>query len=152
MRNSEVAACRVGWAERQDGKLFLRICHRPAERFTLKRRENVRYLEIPEKCQAWFDGPADDYILKGATTERCSHTFRRLNLLVRRFVPGREKGAYELRKQRISEEMVDTGSISTAAALAGDLVATIERHYVDISRNLPALKARRARQQTIPES
>lgn len=145
MRNCEVAACRAGWAETMDGKRFIRICHRPAEGFTLKRRENVRLLEIPVKIASYFDGPPEKHLLTGCATERTGHTFRRLNHLIRQFLPDRVKGAYEMRKQRISEEMVSTGSIVAAAALAGDLVATIERHYCDISANLPALRMRRAK-------
>jgi hypothetical protein len=145
MRNCEVAACRVGWAETMDGKRYLRLSHRPDENFNLKRRENVRFLEIPARLLPWFEGPAGEYLLDGSKTERENLVFRRLNLLVRRFVPDREKGAYELRKQRISEELVDTGSIAAAAALAGDLVSTIERHYIDISRNLASLKIHRAK-------
>lgn len=144
LRNSEVSACRAGWAERMDGKLFLRLCHRPAEGFALKRRENVRFLEIPEKCQRWFDGPPEGYILTGARTEREGQVWRRLNVLLRAYLPDRTKAAYELRKQRISEEMVEYGMVA-AAALAGDLVATIETHYCDISANLPALRMRRAK-------
>lgn len=145
LRNSEVSACRVGWAERMDGKLFLRLCHRPAEGFALKRRENVRFLEIPEKIAHWFEGPPDRYLLTGSMTERCDQVWRRLNVMLRPYLPDRTKAAYELRKQRISEEMVDTGSIVAAAALAGDLVATIEAHYCDISANLPALRMHRAK-------
>lgn len=145
MRNSEVAACRVGWAETMGGKRFIRICHRPEESFTLKRRENVRYLELPERLAPWFEGDASQYILAGSETERTSSVWRRLNVILRPFLPGREKAAYELRKQRISEEMVDTGSIVAAAALAGDLVATIERHYCDIAANMPALRMQRAK-------
>jgi hypothetical protein len=37
--------------------------------------------------------------------------------------------------------MISTGSIAAAAALAGDLVATVEAHYCDIAANLPALRA-----------
>jgi hypothetical protein len=145
LRNSEVSACRVGWAERLDGKLFLRLCHRPDEGFALKRRENVRFLEIPEKLIPWFDGPPDKFLLTGSRTERRDQVWRRLNHLLRRFLPDRTKASYELRKQRISEEMVETGNIAAAAALAGDLVATIEMHYCDISANLPALRMRRAK-------
>jgi hypothetical protein len=145
LRNSEVAACRVGWAERWEGRLMLRVCHRPGE-FTLKRRENVRLLEIPPALHSIFDGAADAYILAGSRTERQSATFRRLCILVRRWMPRdeRTKAAYILRGQRISEEMVENG-IEAAAALAGDLIATIERHYCDIAANLPALRQGRLR-------
>lgn len=141
MRNSEVAACRVGWAETMAGRRVIRICHRPHEGFTLKRSANVRLLEIPERCLPWFEGDASSYILTGSHTERTSAVWRRLSLLLRPFLPGRTKSCYELRKQRISEEMISTGSIVAAAALAGDLVQTIEAHYCDISANLPALRA-----------
>lgn len=141
MRNSEVSACRIGWAEHLAGQRVLRIAQRPNEGFTLKRAGGGRLLVLPDRLQAWFEGPADAYLLAGGASERKSEVWRRLSALLRPFLPGRTKSCYELRKQRITEEMIATGSMAAAAALAGDLVATVEKHYCDIAANLPALRA-----------
>ena len=141
LRNSEVAACRAGWAEPLGDRLMLRLTERPDEGFTLKRQENARLLEIPDHLTAWFTGrhPAA-LLLDGTAHERQRAVWVRLNAILRPHLTRRTKGAYELRKQRISEILISTGSIAAAAAFGGDRIDTIEKHYADIAANLDRLQ------------
>lgn len=137
LRSSEAAALRWSWIEHDGDRVEIALIAREASHPTGPWRPKAREGRVPvraDRVAAWRAAlpPADPhgYVLgAGSETARVAVVERDLCQWVRRFLPDRQKAAYELRKQAGSDVLTRTGSMAHAAAFLRDSVATCERHY-----------------------
>lgn len=145
MRNSEVAAARWGWLElRRDAatgadKLVMNIRNRAEEGFEVK-NSMAGCVDVPVELarvllEVRGDKRAGDFLIEaGCDTEREVVTMREINLFVRRFLPDREKGAYELRKWAGSRVAAEFGIYEAQHFLRHRSVKTTETYYATFLR------------------
>lgn len=142
MRNGEVQEAKRHWIEERptltvvDGKevrtraKFMAIICRPD--FTPKNKRN-RWVPIPTWLLADLEElvpEGQDYILPGATdNQRRQLAYYELNGWIRKFLPDREKGAYELRKHFGSVIAASQGIYKAQEYLGHSSVTTTEQHY-----------------------
>lgn len=147
LRNNEAYAARWGWIERRGNEAEMVLKRRADHVIKNKRGRN---LDMDPELLAELDthrGLPDAWIVPGATpTNRVHACYRWINSWLRGFIPpGREKGAYELRKHAISvivsRPESEGGGIVAAAAFAGDTIATTEKHYASYLRKVRGIRS-----------
>lgn len=87
----------------------------------------------PETSEGWH------YLLPGKDSERESACSTGINAFVRKYIVGRQKGAYNLRKQAGSAVLTKTGSIHAAAVFLRDSVIVAERYYASFLNPPPGI-------------
>ena len=134
LRNVEVAALRWEWlVEGTRGKLW-RIEQRRLEDgsyfFPKGRSGDVPMrAELLEQLAAATDNRKGFVIPRENPTEAVTVTERTINLFVRRFIPDRNKGAYELRKQFGAQVALRDGLEVASRLLRHGSIETTWKHY-----------------------
>lgn len=128
MGNDEVVNARGSWLVANG----IRIEERPGWKPKSHNRERTIPMR-PARFKKWFASSAgSDELLVEFGKEAI---YRRLNPLVRKHLPGRQKAAYELRKHAGSIVATRDG-IFAASKFLGDNVATVEKFYAAMLKPL----------------
>jgi hypothetical protein len=132
LRNSEVENLRWEWFEVSGSKIELALIRRP---YWQPKYSGGRVPVAQDLYAALLEvlGPsrqgAEGYVLYGEERDRYAAVNEYLNKFVRRYLPERAKGAYELRKQ-YGSEMAAKYDIATAARLLRHKgLETAYKHY-----------------------
>jgi hypothetical protein len=133
LRNSEVEELRWHWISERDKTLYIDIIERKGE-FRPKAASGSVPLDkgLHGLLVELFGPPRDGaHVLLGTKTDREVGCLRRVNDFVRRYLPDRVKGAYELRKQYGSEMAAKYGIETAAKLLRHRDIKTAWSHYYD---------------------
>ena len=141
-RNIEVQNLRWEWFEVSPSTIHLAIIKREY----WKPKYGGRRLKISEDLYTTLltvfgprkEGP-EGYVLQGNDRDRYEGCNEFVNKFVRRYLPGRQKGAYELRKQ-FGSEIAAEYDIATAAYMLGHKgLETAYKHYYTSLKPVRAL-------------
>lgn len=133
LRNSEVEALGWHWLQPRKDGMVIEIIERKGE-FWPKGSSGCVPIDIGlyelllEQYGPRVDG---QHVLLGTKTDRSNGCLRRVNDFVRRYLPDRQKGAYELRKQFGSEMAARYGIETAAKLLRHKGIKTAWEHYYD---------------------
>lgn len=148
LRNSEVMAARWGWIESgPDRRNAAMVIERRSD-FVPKNRARRRLTidsELLRELDNWRGLPEAWIIDAPNKTDRHKICHDRLNAWLRKFLPPREKGAYELRKHAasiiVSRPESEGGGLVAAARFLGDTISTAEKHYASYLREVRGISS-----------
>lgn len=144
LRNSEVEELRWEWiVTDSDGRMWIELITRPYWEPKGTSGKVPLAPDLHAAIMAEF-GPAGEptaHVLKGTRSARWDGCHREVNLFVRRHLPDRDKGLYELRKQYGSEIAREYGLETCATILRHSGTQTAWAHYFD-DLKLSQVKAR----------
>jgi len=132
LRNSECEDLRWEWIVRRDGRAWIDLGpHGDWKPKGSAGEVPVDPALLDRLAERMGTGPREGHVLLGKPYTRRDAAHRDVNEIVRRYLPDREKGAYELRKQWGSE-MARRHGIETAAKLLRHAsIQTAWDHYYD---------------------
>ncbi len=137
LRASEVIAMRNHWVEPAGtkGMFKLVIKNRPGEFQTKAKDASVM---VPRYLLPYFLGTGRAPVIPLDDRAR-EHLVRRTHSQwLRQFIPDRVKSNHELRKYSISLVIMKTGSLYKGAKFGRITMATAEKHYAALIKELPA--------------
>jgi len=132
MRDKEIFEARWDWIERWPDGWRLAIVKR--EYFRPKYTEGRVPIceELRELIEKHGDRASAWILPGGSRTARFNAVYRDANFWLRRWLPDREKGMHELRKQAGSEVYTREQSISAAAEFLRNKEETCRKHYAKL--------------------
>lgn len=142
LRNKEVAAARWDWVSRDSEGWLMAVENRLAEGEDFKPKGEEGTVGMADDLYAKLQELKDKsgYIVPAKhATERWNLAHRELNRFVRRFITGRVKGAYELRKLAGSVALTRYGLPAAQRMMRHKSSATTEAHYATYLGQLPRL-------------